>query len=112
MSTDTPSADKAQKTRKKLTDAQKKDLQEFKAWRGQEQMVRLKEHQIAGRKLKKAVREAMTAGPATIPELASATGLAASDVLWHVTALKKYGEARETEVDGDYARYELVTNKA
>ncbi|MCB1069186.1 MAG: winged helix-turn-helix domain-containing protein [Verrucomicrobia bacterium] len=94
--------------RKKLTDEQKAALKELKAWRGDAQATRLKEVQVEGRKIKKAVREAMTQGPATIPELASATGLPSRSVLWHVTAMKKYGEVRESEVDGDYPRYEWI----
>lgn len=43
--------------------------------------------------------------PKTVPEIAEATGIPSSTVLWYVSALKKYGEVKETEKDGRYFRY-------
>jgi predicted transcriptional regulator len=43
--------------------------------------------------------------PKTVPEIAEATGIPSSTVLWYVSALKKYGEVKETEKDGGYFRY-------
>ena len=43
----------------------------------------------------------------TVPEIAAATGLAASDVLWYVASLKKYGEILEGPKDSGYYRYRL-----
>ncbi len=109
MSADAKSAEPAKAARKKLTEAQKAALAALKAWRGEEQAERLKAHLVEGRKTKKIVRDALGNGPATVPELAQATGLATQAVLWQVTALKKYGEVREAEADGDYPRYQLVS---
>lgn len=93
--------------RKKLTEAQKLALQELRVWRGETQAERLKKHIAEGRQNRKKVREALEKGSATVPELAQASQLPTGTVLWQVTAMKKYGEVREKEVDGDYPRYEL-----
>lgn len=108
MSEPNPQAEPAKTARKKLTPGQREALKALKAWRGEAQTERLKAHQVEGRKARKAVASALGNGPATVPELAAATGLPARTVLWQVTAMKKYGEAREVEVDGDYPRYGLA----
>ena len=43
--------------------------------------------------------------PSTIPEIAEATGIPPQTVLWYVSALKKYGQVKETDKDGGYFRY-------
>ena len=53
------SAEPAKAVRKKLTDAQKKALQELKALQGEAQAERLKKHIVDGRQAKKVVREAL-----------------------------------------------------
>jgi hypothetical protein len=58
---------------------------------------------------RKRVRAALAAGPATVPVLAAATGLSTRDVLWHVAAMRKYGELEEVGVDGEYCTYALAT---
>ena len=58
--------------------------------------------------VRKQVRAALAAGPATVPALAAATGLATQDVLWHVAAMRKYGDLVESGMDGDYCTYSLV----
>jgi predicted transcriptional regulator len=57
---------------------------------------------------RKQVRVALAEGPATVPSLAAATGLATKDVLWHVAAMRKYGDLAESGMDGDYCIYSLV----
>ncbi len=57
---------------------------------------------------RKQVRTALAEGPATVPSLAAATGLATRDVLWHVAAMRKYGDLVESGMDGDYCTYSLV----
>ena len=42
-----------------------------------------------------------------MPEVAEATGFEPKDVLWTLTAMRKYGQAVEEGVDGDYPRYAL-----
>jgi len=56
---------------------------------------------------KTAIRRALKAGPLTVPEIAEASGLPTKDVLWYVTAMRKYGDVVEDVQDGDYMRYAM-----
>ena len=56
----------------------------------------------------KAIKESLAEAELTVPEIAAATGLAASEVLWYVASLKKYGEVLEGSQDGSYFRYRLA----
>ncbi len=58
-------------------------------------------------KRKSAIKKALKNGPMTVPELAEATELDPAEVLWSLTAMRKYGFAVEDGVDGDYPRYAL-----
>ena len=58
-------------------------------------------------KRKAAIKKALKDGPMTVPALAEATGFPAAEVLWSVTAMRKYGLAVEEGVEGDYPRYAL-----
>ena len=60
------------------------------------------------RKTIKAIREQLQAEARTVPEIAAATGLASSEVLWFIATLKKYGEILEGDKDGGYFRYHLA----
>jgi predicted transcriptional regulator len=53
------------------------------------------------------IHEALAKGPATIPQIAGMTGQASERVLWHVMAMKKFGQVAETGQDGDYFLYAL-----
>lgn len=57
---------------------------------------------------RKLLRQAMKTEPRTVPEMATETGLPANEVLWHVIAMKKYGQVAETGLDGYYYRYTLA----
>ena len=57
---------------------------------------------------RKKIRAALAGGPATVPELAAASGVPSRSVLWHVAAMRKYGELVEDAQAGDYFRYRLV----
>jgi hypothetical protein len=50
----------------------------------------------------------MRQGAATVPEIAAASGFPAHQVLWHVTAMKKYDLVVEVGQCGEYYQYELV----
>lgn len=41
----------------------------------------------------------------TVPQLAEETGLPAEDVLWHITAMKKYDRVVEVGMEGEYYSY-------
>ena len=56
------------------------------------------------------IREALRAGPRTIPHLAESIGLPTAETLWYVMAMKKYGQVAEGSKDrkASYYPYELV----
>ena len=58
-------------------------------------------------KARKAINDALKAGPRTIPELAAACGLKSEDTVWLVMALRRYGLVVEEELRGDYYAYRL-----
>jgi predicted Rossmann fold nucleotide-binding protein DprA/Smf involved in DNA uptake len=66
----------------------------------------LKEQQA----VRKQLRQAMQGAPHSVPELAQATGLPADQVLWHVSAMKKYDLVVEAGMDGagEYYLYRLA----
>lgn len=63
----------------------------------------LKQQQAVRRQISQSLRD----GAKTVPDLAAATGLPADQVLWYITAMKKYNLIEETGMDGDYYRYQL-----
>jgi hypothetical protein len=56
----------------------------------------------------KKIKEFLKEDGATIPEIAEKTGMAASEVLWFVMALKKYGQVIEGPKKEDYFKYQLA----
>ena len=90
-----------------LTDVHKAALKHFRELRKQkgDDPGRAAAH---FRQQRKAVESALKTGPATVPQLAQATGLPAHEVLWHLAGMRKYGAAREAAQEGDYPRYERV----
>ena len=79
---------------KKLREARKQTIKEAAA--------RMKEQ----KKAIKAIREQLANKPGTVPEIAGATGIPSSEVMWYLAALKNYGHILEGEKDGSYFRYE------
>ena len=63
----------------------------------------LKEQQAIRRQICQVLRD----GPKIVPEVAAATGLPAHQVLWHITAMKKYDLVEETGICGEYYLYQL-----
>jgi predicted transcriptional regulator len=57
--------------------------------------------------IKKQIREALKDGPKTVPEIAEATALHSSKVLWHLMSLRKYGQVVEGEERDSYVEYTL-----
>jgi predicted transcriptional regulator len=49
--------------------------------------------------------------PKPVPEVAAATGLPTHGVLWHLTAMKKYGIVAESGMCGDYPLFRKVEEK-
>jgi predicted transcriptional regulator len=65
---------------------------------------KLKAQQALRRNICKLMREE----PKTVPEVAEASGVPAREVLWHITAMKKYGLVIETGMCGEYYLYQRV----
>jgi len=57
---------------------------------------------------RRAICQAMRHGAETVPEIAEASGLPAHQVLWHITAMKKYDLVVETGKCMDYYRYAMA----
>lgn len=57
---------------------------------------------------RKAIREFLGTGAASVPAIAAAVKLRADEVLWHLTGMRKYGLVTEAGEDGDYLLYALV----
>lgn len=59
---------------------------------------------------RRTIREAMADGPKTVPELAEATGMPTHEVLWYISAMKKYGLVVEEGADDmdEYYLYGLA----
>jgi len=94
--------------KRKLSEGQKAALKELRILKSNDQAARLKETMNLSRKGKKAVMNALEEKPLTVPEIAAMVDLPTRQVLWLLTSLRKYGEVKDGEVDGDYPRYELV----
>ena len=63
----------------------------------------LKKQQAVRRQMCQVLRD----GPKTVPEVATATGLPAHRVLWHITAMKKFNLVEEAGMCGEYYLYQL-----
>ena len=67
-------------------------------------------------KEQKAIRrqlcQPMRGEPKAIPEIAEITGIPSDEVLWHITAMKKYGLVTEKGMCGEYYLYQTVEDKA
>jgi len=68
---------------------------EMKTWLKDQQDVR------------KRLRSALAGGARTVPELAGACGLEAGRVLWHLMAMRRYGEVVEAGERDRYILYAL-----
>ncbi|MBN1122628.1 MAG: helix-turn-helix transcriptional regulator [Anaerolineae bacterium] len=68
----------------------------------------LKEHNA----VRKEIFKAMGDEPRTVPEIAELSGVSSHEVLWHITALKKYDLVAEVGMDGEYYQYQKVKGGA
>jgi len=67
----------------------------------------LKEYFKEQQRVRKALRGALKGGPKTIPELAAACALEKPAAVWHVMAMRRYGEVVEGEERAGYMLYAL-----
>jgi hypothetical protein len=56
---------------------------------------------------RKLMRQALKAGPKTVPQLAAACGIEGRVAMWNLMAMRRYGEVIETGEQGDYLVYTL-----
>jgi len=87
-------------------ESRKEALKALKATR-KDQIVAATARMKEQRQAVKAIKEHLAGIELTVPEIAAATGLPASEVLWYVASLKKYGEILEGPKAGGYYRYRL-----
>ncbi len=80
-----------------------KKLREERAW----QINRAKETVKTQQQIIKRITEQVQNDAKTVPEIAQAAGLPASQVLMFVATLRKYEVMAEGIKDGDYFRYQL-----
>jgi predicted transcriptional regulator len=57
--------------------------------------------------LRKMLKSALKKDAMTIPQIASAVSLPTDQVLWHITAMKKYDLVAEVGQEGEYYQYKL-----
>jgi predicted transcriptional regulator len=60
------------------------------------------------RQMQNAICQLIRAEPKTVPQIATAIGKPAHQVLWFIAAMKKYGIVVETGMCGDYPLYQRV----
>jgi predicted transcriptional regulator len=81
-----------------------KQLREVHAETVERTQAFFKEQKHIQQEIWKVIRE----NPKTVLEVAAATGIATHEVLWHLTAMKKYRMVVETGMCGDYPLYQRV----
>ena len=86
--------------------ADEKALKKLRAAR-KEQIAATTSRVKEQRQAVKAIKARLEGAELTVPEIAAATGLPVSEVLWYVATLKKYGEILEGPKVGGYYRYQL-----
>jgi hypothetical protein len=59
-------------------------------------------------KVYKALRTALKAGPRTVPQLAAECGIPSPEVMWHLMALRRYGEVLDGPEENGYLLYTLA----
>ena len=89
------------------SESHKEALKKLKAAR-KDQIAATTARMKEQRQAVKAIKQHLEGAELTVPEIAAATGLPASEVLWYVASLKKYGEILEGPKAGGYYRYRLA----
>lgn len=73
-----------------------------------ETVARTQELYKTQRRIQREICKTIRETPKTVPEVATACDLPSHEVLWHMTAMKKYGIVAETGMCGDYPLYQKV----
>jgi predicted transcriptional regulator len=74
----------------------------------QETVARTQAYLQENKRIHQQIHKALQEQPRTAPQVAEATGLPVADVLWHITAMRKYGQVIETGKSGDYYLYQTA----
>jgi hypothetical protein len=77
------------------------DLRKERREKVEQAQALLKEQQA----VRKTLSRVLQGEPRSIPDIAVATSLPPHEVLWHITAMKKYGEVVEDGMDDDFTYY-------
>ena len=72
----------------------------------------LREYFTERQRVKKAIRTALADGPRSVPELASACQIPSPRAMWHVMAMRRYGEVLEVGERDDFVLYGLKAKGA
>jgi predicted transcriptional regulator len=67
----------------------------------------LKEYFNTQQRVRKALKAALQSGPKTVPEIARESGLDSTGVLWHLMAMRRYGEVTDGPEQDGYVLYRL-----
>lgn len=67
----------------------------------------LKESFNEQQRIYKALRKALEAGPRTVPQLADECGIPSPTVMWHLMAMRRYGEVLDGPEQNGYLLYVL-----
>jgi predicted transcriptional regulator len=54
------------------------------------------------------IKDALKASPMTVPQLAAKIEVPSEITMWHLMAMKRYGDVCESGREGDYYRYALT----
>jgi predicted ArsR family transcriptional regulator len=92
-----------------LTSEQKKALAQLRAIAGGARPEARKEHQTVVAQ-RKAIRGVLEREPSTVLRIAAELDIPTGEVLWHLTAMRKYGAAVEAGEDDDYILYTLAAS--
>jgi hypothetical protein len=57
--------------------------------------------------IRRLICQQLRTGPKIVPEISQATELPANEVLWHITAMKKYDLIAEVGQCGEYYQYAM-----
>jgi hypothetical protein len=71
----------------------------------------LKEYFKVQQQTRKGLRKALREGPKSVPELAALLSLEKSATLWHLMAMRRYGEVVEAAERNGYPLYTLKENQ-
>jgi predicted Rossmann fold nucleotide-binding protein DprA/Smf involved in DNA uptake len=63
------------------------------------------------KRIHKVICQTIGETPKTVPEIAEETGMPTHEVLWHLTAYKKYDIVVEDGMCGEYVKYKRVQEK-